>query len=73
MDGKREDREALLLADCESGDWARLESGWWRVGGPMAGGIGARPSRDGKSLIEDLGREWPAILAPDEPVLERRR
>jgi len=61
----------LVIGQCSPGDWVRLGSGWWQLGQPLAGGIGARPSR-GDRRIADLGQQWPAILECDEVVLEHR-
>jgi len=60
----------VVVAQCSPGDWVRLGSGWWQLGQPLAGGIGARPSLDG-ALVADLGQRWPAILDGREEVLER--
>jgi hypothetical protein len=63
--------EKLTVSQCGIGEWVRLRSGWWRLGQPIAGGIGARPQLRGRPLVEDQSRRWPAILSSDEPVLER--
>ncbi|MBT8491505.1 MAG: hypothetical protein KJO07_00480 [Deltaproteobacteria bacterium] len=63
--------EQLTVSQCGAGDWVRLHSGWWRLGQPIAGGVGARPQLRGRPLVVDQGKRWPAILNGEEPVLER--
>ena len=65
-------REPYTVGECEVGEWVLLESGWWRIGRPMAGGVGARPTHQGTDLVEDLGQKWPAVLPSGAPVIERR-
>lgn len=65
--------DPCTVGECDSGEWVRLETGWWRLCGQLAGGVGARPRRGDGLWLEDLGQNWPAVLSTDHPVLERRR
>lgn len=70
-----EEEKRATLAECGIGDWVRLRTGWWRVGQPLAGGVGARPEapRNGNQPLArrvDLSKRWPAIFDLEEPVLE---
>jgi len=64
--------EPCRVAECRSGEWIRLETGWWRLGQPLAGGIGARPRLGSEGpWLENLDQSFPRILDLDELVLER--